>query len=412
MSQGVGPITYSSPSGAQPPFVNLKGARNGLSVDVDNYVVLGQDAGDPGNVAQFINEREIPQNSLPLTFIDTLNTDADHSSIIHFDSVGAGGRAHTIVANGNGSTDQSGNNAYFQVWQTANYGVIYPSNFAPGDQIRMDRFYMGYILQNSGDNAGITGMPDCVWGYGYNVTTAWAQVNNLDAAYSFRNEGHFINSLEGQESNFEFHRPAVVVFDGTEFRINSYYVDKTNALTLNNRTIDTTVFYSALENIGAQNKPYFEYSRVQDGAQITFLKASSLDQNVGLIRIQSGVVGAIATELSSFGQGDFQITDISRGTNDQWSTNGDRLFNQENSIYPAQSRGILLTGNINTFNYTRNAQLAVYSTTRGLLLPNMTTTQRLAIPVTPADQGLIVSDSTLLAPFYYDGTTWHQFTLI
>jgi hypothetical protein len=61
MSEGQGSITYSSPGGASPPFVNIKGARNGASLDSDDYVVLGQDegAGDSGPAA-LLNNRQIP----------------------------------------------------------------------------------------------------------------------------------------------------------------------------------------------------------------------------------------------------------------------------------------------------------------------------------------------------------------
>jgi hypothetical protein len=54
--------------------------------------------------------------------------------------------------------------------------------------------------------------------------------------------------------------------------------------------------------------------------------------------------------------------------------------------------------------YQASAQLAVDSTTRGFLPPRMTTTQKNAI-ATPAT-GLMVYDTTLTRPCFYDGTTW------
>jgi hypothetical protein len=54
--------------------------------------------------------------------------------------------------------------------------------------------------------------------------------------------------------------------------------------------------------------------------------------------------------------------------------------------------------------YQASAQLAVDSTTRGFLPPRMTTTQKNAI-ATPA-AGLMVYDTTLTRPCFYDGTTW------
>jgi len=61
MSQGQGSISRTSPSGgAQPPFVNIAGARNGASLDSSSYVVLGQDVGEFGDPAALLNSREIP----------------------------------------------------------------------------------------------------------------------------------------------------------------------------------------------------------------------------------------------------------------------------------------------------------------------------------------------------------------
>lgn len=55
-----------------------------------------------------------------------------------------------------------------------------------------------------------------------------------------------------------------------------------------------------------------------------------------------------------------------------------------------------------------SALLQVDSTTKGILLPRMTTTQINAI-VTPAN-GLLVYNITLLVPCFYDGTGWRKVT--
>ena len=53
-----------------------------------------------------------------------------------------------------------------------------------------------------------------------------------------------------------------------------------------------------------------------------------------------------------------------------------------------------------------SALLDVQSTTKGVLIPRMTTTERAAIP-TPAT-GLMVFDNTTLSFWYYDGTNWTE----
>lgn len=54
---GVGNINFH---GNVVPAGVVTGARNGLSKDAGNFVVLGQDLGDPDNPAEILNIREIP----------------------------------------------------------------------------------------------------------------------------------------------------------------------------------------------------------------------------------------------------------------------------------------------------------------------------------------------------------------
>jgi hypothetical protein len=62
MSEGQGSISYNKKGGgAQPPFVNVAGARNGTSLDTDSFVVLGQDEGaGSGGPAALSSNRQIP----------------------------------------------------------------------------------------------------------------------------------------------------------------------------------------------------------------------------------------------------------------------------------------------------------------------------------------------------------------
>jgi hypothetical protein len=71
MSDGIGDISYNSRNnggggGAPPGFINVAGAKNGLSVEAGGFIELGQHIGAIGNPAQLLNSREIPLNSLNL----------------------------------------------------------------------------------------------------------------------------------------------------------------------------------------------------------------------------------------------------------------------------------------------------------------------------------------------------------
>nr|MBP8249952.1 hypothetical protein [Chitinophagales bacterium] len=66
----------------------------------------------------------------------------------------------------------------------------------------------------------------------------------------------------------------------------------------------------------------------------------------------------------------------------------------------AQNIAINTTGTV----ADASAMLDVTSTTKGVLIPRMTTAQRTAI-VSPAT-GLLVYDNTLSSFFYYDGSAW------
>jgi hypothetical protein len=69
------------------------------------------------------------------------------------------------------------------------------------------------------------------------------------------------------------------------------------------------------------------------------------------------------------------------------------------------SGGLRIESDANT---TSTALLELSSTTQGVLLPRMTTTQRNAIS-TPAN-GLEIYNTSTTSPNYYDGTTWQQVT--
>ena len=59
--EGIGNVNYTEPFGAGAGFINVAGARNGLSVDAAGFIVLGQTVAQAGNPAAFLQAREIPQ---------------------------------------------------------------------------------------------------------------------------------------------------------------------------------------------------------------------------------------------------------------------------------------------------------------------------------------------------------------
>lgn len=58
--EGIGNINYQEPPGAGSGFVNIAGARNGLTIDSNNFVVLGQSVGQSGAPGKLLSSREIP----------------------------------------------------------------------------------------------------------------------------------------------------------------------------------------------------------------------------------------------------------------------------------------------------------------------------------------------------------------
>jgi hypothetical protein len=399
MAIGIGNLNFTEPpgsgSGGGP---GSAGARNGLSVDTGNFDVLGQATGAGSDPSEFLNDRQIPFNGHHLDLVDLLTTSPVQSHVMFWD-----GFPEDIQQNGDGTTTQDGNGGYILSFTPVNYGITYPSNYTPSTSITMNRWTFGYSLQNSNDNSGITGMPDAVLNFGYNIQPNAARSTTTDAAWRFGFETHFINDLQGHpESNFEFHLPEVTLYDGTIYRINSFYTDKTNAYTLNARTVNDTMFYGYAENVGHQDTPYLEFVREASGGGINFYQADSTGQYVGVVDWIGGF-GSPGTRMASFGDGDWAVVDLINVRSQQILTNGDFLLNQQQgTAYPAQSAGVVVVGNVSTFSYSRGAQFSVYSTTRGSIpAPVMTGAQKFGILLTT--EGLNVYDHDNQSPSFFDG---------
>jgi hypothetical protein len=70
MSVGQGSITRTTKRGAPSGFVNIAGARDGVSLDSTSHVVLGEDVGDGAMPAVLTSSREIPMDNF---FINWFN---------------------------------------------------------------------------------------------------------------------------------------------------------------------------------------------------------------------------------------------------------------------------------------------------------------------------------------------------
>lgn len=78
----------------------------------------------------------------------------------------------------------------------------------------------------------------------------------------------------------------------------------------------------------------------------------------------------------------------------------------EVDIFHVFNSGSLILQNGGTYTENTNCRFQVNDTAKGIMRPRMTTTQKNAIPVSAADEGLMVYDLTLHQPFYYNGTIW------
>lgn len=75
-------------------------------------------------------------------------------------------------------------------------------------------------------------------------------------------------------------------------------------------------------------------------------------------------------------------------------------------IVPTSSKAVVISSDY-SFNSSASSILEIKSTTKGILFPRMTTTQKNAI-ASPA-AGLMVYDTTLNQMSYYNGTAWVNF---
>ena len=384
---GFGNINYSSPAGAPAPFINVAGARNGLSVDPQQFIVLGNVAGDVGNEAKLLNSREIPFNGHSLSFTDLLEGVGVVSKVNFWDFAGL---PMNIIQNGDGSFSE-GNLGSFFALTPANWGESYADPNAPGGVSTMDRWTMSYRLDANGQ--GATGMPDAVLNFGYNITPSGARVSPNDGSWRLGFETNFFGDINGVIGlDFEFHIPEVTLFDGTIQRTVSYYVDKGTGDTLEQHTTEAVSFLTighsqvewahleTINNIGARLTLYTDFSGTTAGDIYFFDPSTTNISNFQGTGTQFGWTPDFVNHPK-----DFMFLD---GSDNFWT-------NQSSDIAKPGGQGLTIVGQITASltDIDQSAQLQVWSTTRGFLPPRMTTTQKNAI-ASPA-AGLLVYDTIL-----------------
>jgi len=151
-------------------------------------------------------------------------------------------------------------NTWEHIIQPTNYGTNYPYTNNGVTTTRADRFYSGGYTLNATANISYDNRPDVVgifWGY--NVTANGSRANVNDGSFSFNTETHYF--ISGQPY-FEFHLPAVLLYDGTDRRVNSMYVDKSNGATFQQKTINSNSYYSSGQGT---THNFYNLSRVING---------------------------------------------------------------------------------------------------------------------------------------------------
>ncbi len=387
---GVGNIDYGSSGGAEPPFINVAGARNGLSVDTDSFIVLGQDLGETGNPAKLLSDRQIPFDGFSLEYNDVLPTTTNVQKVIFF---GESSTIPFLILAGTGP-DQ-GNGGYFSVKEPDNYNTTYTDPLAPGDTIRMDRWYWSYAIQDNGESGD--GMPDAVLNFGYNINPAGGRLNNLDGSWRLGFETNF--AADGHLS-FEFHLPEITLFDGTIQRTQSYYCNKSTGQTLAQGTFETYSWLTTgatqnewcrletINEVGARLSLYTDAAGTGFGDLLFFNEQTS---EISAIQGSGEVLAFTSKQGTSF----FMELDVA---NNLW-------LNQNGNVgQPAA--GVTIVGQVTSdlTDIDPSAQLQVWSETKGFLPPRMTTTQKNAI-ASPGT-GLLVYDTTLNKLSLWTGAAW------
>lgn len=358
MSIGQGNISLTSPpggSGTGPVFV---GARNGLSLDAGGYVVLGEDFGAAGDPAQLLNARYLPmyQKGMVLEF--------DHDQF-------AG-----IYVNVDAPIDFMSTEAgRWIVWTPSNYDDVY----TPGG--RASRFLSGYDLYNGVNpdslRPNVVGM---FWGY--NIDYNQGRIDTGEAAFRYATETFFeIDS----DYFMEFHTPELTTDGGTIYRLDSTYVSRSTG--------------AGFRTLIINEMSWFDTTHDPSGGQFYLDMSYTVSSDLARLIVRSQHTGNVSEIiLGNWSDGNativFQDNNFNLDSNGTLGLNSPVIFFNP-SLYTVQA-GQMVVSLTPGASPGGNALLDLQSTTKGFMVPRMTTTQRLAIDLTvELTGGLIVYDTTI-----------------
>lgn len=370
----------------------LQHANNGL-FDSSYTVQLGEPLGTTGSPDKFYSDRELNFNAHRLLIHDTLNDDTNVVSIWDTTTSFQGvGKVPLKITTGLTA-------AYYFNWVPWNYNQSYTTAYKGGPIKALD---FSFGISPNQNNAG-DGSPDNVFGFGYNITGGTARKDTSDGAVNFAVETNYLNSLPGGvQPNFEVHWPRLYRFDGTEQRVNSYYMGKVNGSTLWESNVDVHEYKSRPDGFNYLSIGQFQGS---GNGQIVFQNEGSFDFS-GRILFSNIVHNNASAILDNSG-----ILTIGK------SGTPSLYIDQEGSTHAAVTNNSVDDGgmtvgadSVTQFTLDPSASFEVKSgkKNKGTLLTRLTTAEKLAIS-SPAE-GLIIYDLTLHKLCVFTGTVWETIT--
>lgn len=367
---------------------------SGLYDSAGVKIVWGEPLAQASAPARLTINSEVPMNNHSMSLLETTAPDTTQV-IFNYPAISASDRSPIYIK-------QKKSGGIYEMWEPFNYGKRYPSFYKP-DSLTAGRVMMCYASDASLDPGG---MPDNVFQFfGYNTTRDFGQENTGDGSISFRAETHFIGSVGGVQADFEVHMPEFRRFDGTPFRAQSFYFNKKTGFNLQENFVDDLKLFQHQN----YTDPYLEIQSTDSTNRATIININSNAQgNTQALKIVTDDGLGDQSTYSTFGTGDHFFLSSKTNTPSFGMTNptGDIYLNQ--NATSVQSTGCTVIGNVQYNTVDPTAQLQVVSTTRGVLLPKLTTAQQNAIssPTT----GLIIwnTDSSSLVDF--NGAAWLKYS--
>lgn len=239
MSEGQGNIIYGSAgSGSGGGGIAVAGARNGLTIEADGFIVLGQDISEAGDPGQLLSNREIPNEGFYLDFFGDggmvsadVQTPGDGTSKLILETSRTLANMLTMLANPPADIGEVG----YMNGQYAGQTVVelVCSDTSGTDFSFLDPFTGDTIVSLGGQDhaASASGTPyvqvtpTCQWSTGVNLTVAFEDSTEIvttggtNTFKSFSSNVNMLSNLAGDTFvGFDFQpaalpaNPAVIAF--------------------------------------------------------------------------------------------------------------------------------------------------------------------------------------------------------